>query len=139
MNDNITDAATSALDRAISAIEAAVTNYGEDVVNLALKAVQIDAIRELIFAGAFIALGVAALAGAWRMVIKCRDMACNTEAEEIIATCLGLGALITAIFGATVILVNLGGVLDPTLWLAAFGAPEIKIAVDALRNVGLLQ
>lgn len=138
----MTDATQATISEVVKqvadAMSAAMKQYGPDAVDLALLAYRVEAAQQLLH-GATFAVAVAAIAYGfmrfWAWSATKLDGSYNDEPYyigRIVAAISLLGG--SAGFGAAA----LARLLDASAWLAAFGWPELRIAMKALEAAGLL-
>jgi hypothetical protein len=120
------------------AMSDAVKQYGPDAVDLALVAYRVEAAQQLLH-GAVSAAVVVALIVAyqkfWALSAARMTGSYNDEPFIIGRVIFGVLAAIAATLAAAS---AAGNLLDVSAWLAAFGYPELRIAMKALEAAGLL-
>lgn len=128
------DTLSAVVERAASAVEAAVSEHGAAAVDLTLTVVRLDAGYGLVIGVALTAAG--AMGGV--LTYRAGRLAVRTfDSDDLSMTgpfsalgCAGTG-IATTIFGVE----GLSRVFDPFLWAAVFGWPELKLVRDVLGGV----
>ena len=120
------------------AMASAVKDYGPEAVDLALMAYRVDAAQQLLHGVGFAAV-VGALIAAYLKIGEWSgtQMDGSFDDQGII-----IGRILSGVVGGiagTLAAANAArNLLDVSAWLAAFGYPELRIAVKALEAAGLL-
>ena len=112
--------------------DAAVT-YGPDAVALALTAYRVDALQQIASGGVML-LFVAAIILGYRWLWK----ASKDWDEETLLGARGACGIIGGFVAIGLLIAAIYRFLDFPVWIAAFGHPELLIAIRALHAAGLL-
>jgi hypothetical protein len=119
------------VSRVIDGLASAAQDYGPAAVDLGLLAVRIDAGQQLIYGAFWVAVAVGLGLGhrkLWRVSAGWDD-----ESREMSRW---TWSLILAIPGVISILSATNRLMDISAWLAVFGYPEVRLAMQALAAVG---
>lgn len=122
------------------ALKDVVTQYGPDAVNLTLAAFRFDAMQQIIYGSALAAITVAiaiCYKKTWAYTAPLIAAAGPYDRDGYYAV-----RIIGGIFGGiSAVILAVGAadkLLDLSAWMAAFGYPEIRIAIKALSAAGLM-
>lgn len=121
-----------------AAMSDAVKQYGPDAVDLALVAYRVEAAQQLLHGVTFAvvaAVSIVAYLKFWTFSGSKLDGSYNDEPFIIGRILSGIAA---AIVVAMAVASAAARLLDVSAWLAAFGYPELRIAMKALEAAGLL-
>jgi hypothetical protein len=120
------------------AMSQAMKQYGPDAVDLALMAYRVESAQQLLHGAAF-CISLALLAYVFKRVwVWSGSKLDGSYNDEPIIVGRALGAIVSVIAGIVLAAHALARLLDASAWLAAFGWPELRIAMKALEAAGLL-
>lgn len=132
------DTITGIAARVAEAMEAAAVEHGEAAIDLALLSYQVSAIKEL-FVGIIlflpVLLCVKAIKKFWAFSDRYEPKSMYDEKQQAMRVVFCAAYAVVFIFGLVAFFDIL---IDPVIWIAAFGKPELMIATKALQAAGLL-
>ena len=125
------------VDKVVNAMEAAISEYGADAVDLAMMAYQVEAIK-LLLIGFASALPLLMVKVVYRAMRKLTSTVFDSDDDEVKFGCF-MATMIYSVITGIMFLVGIFDFLaNPVTWLAAFGRPELLIATKALQAAGLM-
>lgn len=125
---------TGIAERVAEAMEAAAVEYGEASIDLALLAYQVDAVKSLII-GLIFAIPILFCVRAFKWLWAFSDGFEDITDRQMLRTFFSVAYVLVSIIALVGVVDHL---LNPVMWLAAFGKPELMIATKALQASGLL-
>lgn len=138
VNQNISMTIDQMMGEVFIALESAIEKYGAEAVDLGLLVFQIEAIRVLISPLIWFILSIFFIIFFIKVVVK-GFLVLKETGEETIESA---GRIVSGGLGIVLFtigfIVSLTEILNPVLWIAAFGYPEVYIATNALRSLGLM-
>lgn len=138
VNQNISMTIDQMMGEVFIALESAIEKYGAEAVDLGLLVFQIEAIRVLISPLIWFIMSIFFIIFFIKVVVK-GFLVLKETGEETIESA---GRIISGGSGIVLFtigfIVSLTEILNPVLWIAAFGYPEVYIATNVLRSLGLM-
>jgi len=133
MEDAVEGTVAEAMKQVGAALAEAAREYGPGAVDLALMAYRVDAAQQLLY-------GAVCLAITLGVALSYRKLWRASESwNEFDRDPLRLGAGVCAVVvGAFFFSGAFALLIDASAWIAAFGYPELRIAMKALEAAGLM-